>query len=259
LSDSDDRVVWISGGAGGIGLATANRFLAEGSRVVLTDLESPSLAEAERMLAAGGSPLTTLGCDVTRISDIEATIVRIRVQFGRLDVLVNAAGIWVEGNSADTTEAEWDRVIAVNLKGTFFTCSRAIHELIKTRGCIVNISSDAGLWGNSEAAIYCASKGGVTILSKALAVELAPLGVRVNVVCPGDVMTPMLEGQAATYGHGNPQGYYDRLLAAYPQGRAARFTRPEEVAEAVYFLASPRVEAVTGAALSVDFGLTAGY
>jgi NAD(P)-dependent dehydrogenase (short-subunit alcohol dehydrogenase family) len=257
LSVSDNRIVWISGGAGGIGLATAKRFMTAGDTVVVTDRDGTSLSAAEQALAGGA--FFTLACDVTRVSDIEAVITRIRGEQGRLDVLVNAAGVWVEGPSAETTEDEWDRVIAVNLKGTFFACSRAIPELVRTRGCIVNISSDAGLWGNREAAVYCASKGGVTILSKALAVELAPLGVRVNVVCPGDVLTPMLEGQASAYGRGDPQGYYDRLLAAYPQGGAARFTRPEEVAEAIYFLASPRVEAVTGAALSVDFGLTSGY
>lgn len=259
MSEYDNKIVWISGGAGGIGLATAVRFLAEGATVVVTDLDGPSLAEAGRVLAGGAGKCSTLPCDVTRVPDIEAALARILEREGRLDVLVNAAGVWVEGPSAEMTEAQWDRTMDINLKGTFFTCSRAIPELVKTRGCIVNISSDAGLWGNKEAAIYCASKGGVTVLSKALAVELAPLGVRVNVVCPGDVLTPMLEGQAAVYGHGDPRAYYDRLLSAYPQGKQARFTRPEEVAEAVYFLASPRVEAITGAALPVDFGLTAGY
>jgi NAD(P)-dependent dehydrogenase (short-subunit alcohol dehydrogenase family) len=259
MGDFDGKVVWISGGAGGIGRATAARFLGAGAFVTVSDLEGPALQAAARELPGRADRLDVLPCDVRRLSDIEAALARIMERRGRLDVLVNAAGVWVEGPSAEVSEEQWDRTVDINLKGTFFTCSRAIPALIRTRGCIVNISSDAGLWGNAGAAVYCASKGGVTVLSKALAVELAPRLVRVNVVCPGDVMSPMLEKQAADYGGGDPQGYYDRLLAAYPQGDRARFGRPEEVAEAVCFLASPRVEAVTGAALSVDFGLTAGY
>ena len=125
-------------------------------------------------------------------------------RFGRLDVLVNCAGVWVEGPTDTMTEADWDRVVDVNLKGTFQMCRHAIPALEATGGCIVNVSSDAGLWGNKGAAIYSASKGGVTVLSKALAVELAERGVRVNVVCPGDVDSPMIRYQAETFGGGDP-------------------------------------------------------
>jgi NAD(P)-dependent dehydrogenase (short-subunit alcohol dehydrogenase family) len=156
------------------------------------------------------------------------------------------------------TEGDWDRVVDVNLKGTFFMCRHAIPALEASGGCIVNISSDAGLWGNKEAAIYCASKGGVTVLTKALAVELAPRGVRVNAVCPGDVDSPMIRYQAETFGGGDPGRYLADLLAAYPQ-RPARFIRPDEVAELVAFLCSERATPITGAAISIDFGLTAGY
>ena len=158
----------------------------------------------------------------------------------------------------DLTEADWDRVIDVNLKGTFFICRHAIPALVRTSGCIVNVSSDAGLWGNKGAAIYSASKGGVTILTKSLAVELAAQGVRVNAVCPGDVDSPMIAEQARTFGGGDPAGYLARLLEAYPQ-RPARFTRPDEVAELIVFLCSERATPITGAAISIDFGLTAGY
>lgn len=177
---------------------------------------------------------------------------------GRLDVLVNCAGVWVEGPSDTMTEADWGRVVDVNLKGTFFMCRHAIPPLEASGGCIVNISSDAGLWGNKGAAVYCASKGSVTVLSKALAVELAGRGVRVNVVCPGDVDSPMIEHQAQTFGGGDPDGYKRDLLAAYPQGAKARFIRPDEVAELIAYLASDRAMPITGAAISIDFGLTAG-
>ena len=119
------------------------------------------------------------------------------------------------------TEADWDRVVDVNLKGTFAMCRSAIPALEATRGCIVNVSSDAGLWGNKGAAIYSASKGGVTVLSKALAVELAERGIRVNAVCPGDVDSPMIRYQAETFGGGDPEAYLAKLLEAYPAAAAA--------------------------------------
>jgi NAD(P)-dependent dehydrogenase (short-subunit alcohol dehydrogenase family) len=122
----------------------------------------------------------------------------------------------------------------------------------------VNVSSDAGLWGNKGAAIYSASKGGVTVLTKALAVELAARGVRANVVCPGDVDSPMLRGQAADFGGADRDAYLGGLLAAYPQ-RPARFIRPAEVAELIRYLTTAEAAPITGAAISIDFGLTAGY
>ena len=166
--------------------------------------------------------------------------------------------MWTEGPSSETTEDEWDRVMAVNLKGLYFLTSAAIPHLTTTQGCVVNLSSDAGIQGNAGAAVYCASKGGVSILTKALALELAPQGVRVNAVCPGDVDTPMLAGQAADFGGDDPQAYLDRLRAGYPQGASARFVRPDEVAELIWFLCQPHAAAITGANLSIDFGLSAG-
>jgi NAD(P)-dependent dehydrogenase (short-subunit alcohol dehydrogenase family) len=175
---------------------------------------------------------------------------------GRLDCLVNAAGLWTEGPAEDTCEADFDRVLDVNLKGLFFVSAAAIPHLVKTRGSIVNLSSDAGIQGNTGAAVYCASKGAVSNLTRALALELAPRGVRVNAVCPGDVDTPMLRGQAAA--SPDPDAYLAQLLAGYPQKQGARFLRPDEVAELVFFLAQPAAAGITGANLSIDFGLSAG-
>jgi NAD(P)-dependent dehydrogenase (short-subunit alcohol dehydrogenase family) len=178
---------------------------------------------------------------------------------GRVDEHIDTAGLWVEGPSETMTEADWDRVVNVNLKGTFFCCAYAIPELKKTEGCIVNLSSDAGVVGTPETAIYTASKGGVSLLTKSLALELAAALVRVNAVCPADVMTPMLEGQARDFGGGDPEGYFKRLLTGYPQGDKARFIKPEEVAELIFYLASPAAAPITGANISIDFGTTAGY
>ena len=175
---------------------------------------------------------------------------------GQLDAVVNAAGVWTEGPSAATTEDEWDRVVDVNLKGLYFVSSAAIPHLRSTRGCIVNMSSDAGIQGNAFAAVYCASKGGVSNLTRALALELAPDGIRVNAVCPGDVNSAMLRGQATA--SPDPQAYLDKLLRGYPQGSSSRFIEPTEVAELIWFLAQPAAAAITGANLSIDFGLSAG-
>jgi len=252
------RVALVTGGASGIGRATVERLAADGLRVFLVDRDGPGLAGAVAELVAGGATAAGEEADLTSVAACERSVEAALAWGGRLDVLVNCAGLWVEGPSDTMTEADWDRVVDVNLKATFFMCRYAIPALERTSGCIVNLSSDAGLWGNKGAAIYCASKGGVTVLTKALAVELAARGVRANVVCPGDVDSPMIRYQADTFGAGDPEGYLRGLLAAYPQ-RPARFVRPAEVAELIRYLTTPASAPITGAAISIDFGLTAGY
>lgn len=249
-----DRVFLVSGAAGGVGGAVARLLARLGARLALTD------ADADKLRAVAG-PLEALAlpADIRDVAACGQVVTETLARLGRLDGLVNAAGVWVEGDSAAATEADWNRCIDVNLKGTFFLCSRAIPALIATRGAIVNISSDAGVVGNAGAAIYCASKGGVTVLSRALAMELAPSGVRVNALCPSDILSPMLQGQADRFGGGDPDGYLRRLLGHYPQGEAARFLSVEEVAANVAFLLSPAAGGITGAAQMLDFGLTAGY
>jgi NAD(P)-dependent dehydrogenase (short-subunit alcohol dehydrogenase family) len=143
------------------------------------------------------------------------------------------------------------------LKGTFFTCRYAIPELEKTGGQIINIASDAGLMGSAGAAIYCASKGGIVLLTKALALELAPKGIRVNAICPCDVETPMLEFQAREFGGGNPD-YLAKLKSIYPQGARQRFAKPTEIATFIFAIAARGLAPITGAALPIDFGTTAG-
>ncbi len=253
------RVVLIVGGAGGMGRATARRLAGPGVHLALADLDEAGLAAAGAALAGGPAAVSTHPLDVRDPAACRAVVDGVAALAGGLDVLVNAAGVWVEGPSEAATEAEWDRTVDVNLKGTFFTCAAAIPHLAARRGCIVNVASDAGLVGNAGAAIYCASKGGVVLLTKALAVELAPRGVRVNALCPSDVETPMLAFQADRYGRGDPEGYRRALLEKYPQGDRARFIRPEEVAAAVAWMCSPEAGPLSGAAISLDFAITAGY
>ena len=243
-------VALITGAAGGIGGATADRFIAGGWKVAAVDINA--VEPAGRSL----DTLLSITADLRTVVDCRRAIVE-TVQWGqRLDAVVNAAGVWTEGPSEDTTEQEWAGVIDLNLKGLYFVCAAAIPHLEATGGCIVNLSSDAGVQGNAGAAVYCASKGGVTNLTRALALELAPRGIRVNAVCPGDVNSPMLRGQAAA--STDPTAYLDKLLRGYPQAASARFIEPPEIAELIWFLAQPSSAAITGANISIDFGLSAG-
>ena len=240
-------VVLVTGAAGGLGTAVCERFAAGGWDVVATD-RPQSRARVGDWVPA----------DLLAVEQIRAMVAHATAMHGRLDCVVNAAGLWTEGPSDATTEDDWDRVVGVNLKAAYFVSSAAIPHLEATAGSIVMISSDAGIQGNAGAAVYSASKGGVSNLTRALALELAPRGVRVNAVCPADIETPMLEGQARDFGGDDPEAYYAKLRSAYPQGERARFLAPGEVAEVVWFLAQPSAAGVTGANWSIDFGLSAG-
>jgi len=254
------KVVLITGGGGGIGRAAARRFLEEGAGVFLGDVNPRGLEEARAELGRLGGSIKTLQVDLSRVAEGRRLVEAAASWGGGLDVLVNAAGIWLEGPATEMSEEMYDRIMAVNLKAAFFTTTAAVPWLVKTKGSVVNIASDAGLLASStgRASLYSISKAGLVMLTRSLALELAPRQVRVNAVCPGDVDTPMLAGQARDYGEGDPEGYLRRFLQNLPQGEHARFIRPEEVAECILFLASPRVAAVTGACLSIDFGSTAG-
>jgi NAD(P)-dependent dehydrogenase (short-subunit alcohol dehydrogenase family) len=253
------RAVLIAGGAGGMGRAIAARFLDDGDGVTIADISGEALLGAVADLSGETRRLEASQVDVRRVEDCARMVDETVERFGRLDVLVNAAGVWVEGPTAEMTEEHWDRTVDVNLKGTFFACRFAIPHLERSEGCIVNISSDYGLVGGPGTAIYNASKGGVCLLTRSIALELAPVGVRCNAVCPGDVDTPMLEGQAREYGGGDRAGYLRSLLEHYPQKQRSRFIRPEEVAALVRFLASEDAAPMTGACVPFEFGVTAGY
>ena len=249
------RVALISGGAGGMGAAAARRFVADGWRVAIADRD---VARAEALAAELGDAALAVDCDVTKPESCHAAVRETLHWAGRLDHAIAAAGLWTEGPIDDVDEFEFDRVMAVNVKGVFFTCKAAVPALRSTRGSLTLIASDAGLQANKGAAVYCASKGAVVLLAKTLALDLAIDGVRVNAVCPGDVETPMLRYQADAFGGDDPQRYLGDLLAKYPQGPAARFIDPAEVAELLWFLAQPAAAPITGAALSIDFGLSSG-
>lgn len=248
------KVVLVTGATGGIGRAAAAQLMACGATIAISASHGGRLDELACMLGVYAVP-----GDIRSADGCACIIDSVVARHKRLDGLVNCAGVWTEGHAQEVMEAEWDRCMDVNLKGLFFLCSRAIPALKESRGAIINLSSDAGVVGNAGSAVYCASKGGVTLMSKALALELAPHGVRVNALCPGDVLTPMLAAQALQYGGTSPAGYLRRLLDRYPQNESARFITVDEVAHMIVFLLSDTAEPITGAALSMDFGISAGY
>jgi NAD(P)-dependent dehydrogenase (short-subunit alcohol dehydrogenase family) len=251
---SDAPVVLVSGAGGGIGAAVVQRFAASGWRVACTDVDAAKLAQLQ-----SAAIVARIAGDVRASASCRAIVEEcLQATNRRLDALVSTAGVWREGPADECSEADYDLVMDVNAKGTFFLCAAAIPALKRTRGAIVNISSDAGRQGNLNAAAYCASKGAVTLFTKALALELAPHDVRANVVSPADVRTPMLAFQAERYGGGDPDAYYRALLEKYPQGAGARFIEPQEVAELVFYLCSPAAASITGADLAIDRGYSAG-
>lgn len=247
-------IVLITGVLGGIGQAMCERFNAGGWQVFGTDLDATALAA----LQAEGKLAGAHVADIRKPSACKDVVAALLASIGRLDALVNCAGVWREGPVESFSEEDFDIVLDVNLKATFFMCSASIPALRDSKGAIVNISSDAGRQGNRNAAAYCASKGAVSLMTKALALDLAPSGVRCNSVSPGDVQTPMLKFQAEHYGNGDQQAYYRDLLAKYPQGEAARFIQPGEVADLAFFLCQSSARSITGADMAIDCGVSAG-
>ncbi len=252
-----DKVVLITGGSSGIGKATAEKFAQEGAAVFICGRNGEKLLKTENEFYNKGLLLQTIPGDISKICQCKKIIDQVVGIRKKIDILVNCAGVYIEGKSDAMTEEMWDTVINTNLKGTFFMTRYAIPFLEQSKGCIVNVSSDSGLVGNTEAAVYCASKGGVTLLTKALAVELLKRNIRVNAVCPGEVDTPMLDKYIEERGI-NKKDYLAQTLEHYPAG-TGRFIKPEEVADAIVFLASPKNKAINGACFSIDFGLTSGY
>ncbi|MFP3517077.1 SDR family oxidoreductase [Pseudomonas sp. SIMBA_077] len=246
--------VLITGAAGGVGRALVEQFTQQGWRVFATDLDAANLTALQAQHPLAGA----MCADIRRPSACQEVVSAAIAAMGRLDVLINAAGIWREGPVEECCEEDFDLVLDVNLKGTFFMCAAAIAHLKLSEGSILNISSDAGRQGNKNAAAYCASKGGVTLLSKTLALDLAPFGVRCNAISPGDIDTPMLRFQAEQYGQDDPSGYYQELLSKYPQGARARFIQAREIAELAFFVCQPGARSITGADLAIDCGLSAG-
>ena len=248
-----DKVALITGGTSGIGEATALLFAAEGARVAITGRnDARGAAVVERIQRDGGNAIF-IRADVSVAQDCRHAVDETVRAFGRVDILFNNAGIFYPQTALECSEREWDEQINVNLKGTFLMSKCALPGMIARKsGVIVNNSSGWGIVGGDHAVAYCASKGGVVLMTKAMAIDHGAQGIRVNCVCPGDVETPMLPADAKM--RGLKWEDYIAGCATRPLGRVGTV---EEIAKAVLFLASDDSSFMTGAALVVDGGGTA--
>jgi 2-hydroxycyclohexanecarboxyl-CoA dehydrogenase len=244
------RVALVTGGARGIGAAIADALAAEGWAVAIGDLDGRAAsATAATVAEARGATVRGFHTDVADLASVRRSVDEIEAGLGPVEALVNNAGIDVVKPFVDSTEEEWDRIIAVNLRGTIGCCRAVLDGMIERRsGRIVSIGSDAGRVGSSGEAVYSATKGGVIAFTKALAREVARHGVRVNCVCPGPTETALL-GQLAAYSEKLHAG----LARAIPLGRTAQ---PDDIAPAVAFLLGDDARYITGQTLSVSGGLT---
>jgi len=245
-----DKVALITGGTSGIGEATALLFSNEGAKVAITGRnEERGNAVAQRIVTNGGAAVF-LRTDVRVAAECNRTIEETVKAFGTIDILFNNAGVFFPHTVVDCTEEEWDLQLDINLKGTFLMSKAVLpHMIQRRRGVIINNSSGWGIAGGDAAVAYCASKGGVVLLTKAMAIDHGAQGIRVNCICPGDVDTPMLPEDARMRGI-----KWDAYMAGCANRPLGRIGMPDEIARGALFLASDDSSFMTGAALVVDGG-----
>lgn len=247
------KVAVVTGGSSGIGRAIAIRFAQEGAKVAVLDLqeesrlaaETPSTVDAAR---AAGSEGLFVRTDVSKSADIKAAVLKTIERFGKIDILANSAGIFIRNSITDVSDEEWEKVVGVNLSGVFYACREVIPHMVHQQyGRIVNVSSIHGLLGTGAAATYCATKAGITNLTRQLAIDYAKQGITVNSIAPGTIETamskPFRENPAIM------QEYQARTLLP-------RLGKPEDVANAALFLVSDEAEWMTGESLVIDGGWT---
>jgi NAD(P)-dependent dehydrogenase (short-subunit alcohol dehydrogenase family) len=250
-----DKVTIITGGASGMGRVAARMFAAEGAKVVVADVTEPAARSVvDEVTGAGGTAIAVVA-DVSKESDAKRMVDEAVAAFGRVDVLYNNAGIMPEADHSviDTAVDDWDRVMAVNVRGVFLGCKYAIPKMLEQgSGSVINISSFVALVGCSNPQdAYTASKGAVLALTKSLAVQFAPRGVRTNAICPGPVETPLLMDWLV-----KDEEAKRIRLARNPTGR---FGKPEEIVSMAIYLASDESKWTNGAAMVVDGGITVNY
>jgi NAD(P)-dependent dehydrogenase (short-subunit alcohol dehydrogenase family) len=251
-ADFDGKVVLVTGAARGLGKMIARAFHSRGARVMANDLKPEAIDKAIADLG-GGERLACVAADISGVAGCERAVGTALERFGRLDVLVNNAAINWEMPIAEHSEEIWDRHVDTILKGSFFCAKAAIPALRASHGSIVNIASELGLKPIINNVAYCAAKGGVVNLTRALALELAP-DIRVNCICPGSMDTELMRECAEA--SGDAAAYYRYYESFAP---LKRIGQPAEVAESVVFAASPAASFMTGAIISIDGGSTAGH
>jgi NAD(P)-dependent dehydrogenase (short-subunit alcohol dehydrogenase family) len=250
LISLEDKVAVVTGGSSGIGRAAARRLAQAGATLAILDIDQSGGNRAVQEIREIGAEARFFGCDVTSDSDCQKTVGLIRQEFGRLDILFNNAGIIWRKTIVGTSEDEWDALLDVNLKGIFLLSRRVIPEMMKSgAGCIINTGSGWGIEGGDKAAAYCAAKGGVVNLTRAMAIDHGKDGIRVNCICPGDIDTEMLNEEAIQLGLSR-----EEFLKQATNRPIQRLGRPEDVANAVLYFASDLSSWVTGTTLVVDGG-----
>lgn len=248
------KVALITGAGSGIGRAAAELFAAEGARVAVVDLDGDAAKETVAAIERdGGEAFAAVG-NVALAGDMERAVAATVEAFGRLDVLYNNAGVGSTGSVAEAEEADWDRCFDVNVKGTFLASRAAVPHLAEDGGAIVNQASVAALVAVPQFAAYCAAKGAVVSLTRSMAIDLAPRGIRVNAICPGTVYTPLMEPLLRARGGGDLDAGLAATLTKYPIGRLGV---PEDIARTALFLASSESSFATGGVFTVDGGMTA--
>ncbi len=246
----EGRVAIITGGASGIGLATARLFVAEGARVALADINADRLTSAVESIDSTGAFAFGAAVDVSDGQQVARVVQETVDRFGRLDVMFSNAGISARYNVIDMPEEAFDRVISVNLRGGFLCAKHAIPRMIESGGgSLIFTASELAVVGTENAAAYCASKTGLVGMTRAIAVDHAAQGIRVNALCPGPVDTPLLHGERS-----DPAEHEQSMIERMPVKRVGK---PEELARAALFLASDDSSFMTGQMLVVDGGVTA--
>jgi meso-butanediol dehydrogenase/(S,S)-butanediol dehydrogenase/diacetyl reductase len=244
----EDKVVLVTGAASGIGRAVAQRLGAEGGSIACVDLAEKGAGETAAGIVSDGGTATAYGCNVTDETSVNETVEAVLAEYGRLDVVCNVAGVGGMAKSHEETLEQWDRIIGVNLTGTFLVCRATIPALLESGGVIVNTASTAGLMGHPWSAAYCASKGGVVQLTKALAYEYRPSPMRVVAVSPGGVETPIMDSFSQV-----PEGENWKMLKKAMTERG--FCQPDEVASCYAYLASDEAYYMTGSIVTYDGGI----
>jgi NAD(P)-dependent dehydrogenase (short-subunit alcohol dehydrogenase family) len=248
-------VALVTGAGSGIGRAAAQLFASEGARVAVLDLRREAAEETAAAITDAGGSALAVAANVADAREVFTAMAEVTKTFGQLNVLYNNAGVDSRGSVAETDEDDWDRCLAVNAKGTFL-CSRAAVPLLEAsgKGAIVNQGSVAAMVGIPNFAAYCAAKGAVVSLTRNMAVDLAPRGIRVNVICPGTVFTPLMEPMLKARGGGDLEKGLKMTVAKYPVGRLGT---PEEIAQVALFLSCDDSSFMTGSVIAADGGMTA--
>lgn len=250
-SDMTGKVALVTGAAAGLGQATAIRLAEAGADVAILDVAAAGLVETAQAIQALGRKLLVLPFDLSERDNCRLAVAKTMAEFGRLDALCNVAGVMLPGRTTEITDAEWDLTMAVNLEAPFFTIRAAIPHLLESKGAVVNVTSCAAFQGQAYFAAYCATKSGLTNMTKALAMEFMHQPIRFNAVAPGGMMTGLTQGMSRLADC--DWSLIGRIGSARPE-----LCEIEDVAECVAFLATDAAKGYHGACIQIDAGVTAG-